>query len=170
MHASDITPFPSCLAYNNRDLQLPNFQLGRYIPTCSNSCPTIAPMYSVCLWYNSLYILPSLSSSRRLIRSDANDSVYSYVSLRLDSVTKVYEEWWWLKSGVTDSTPWASYFIVHRTYSSALVDSLKRDKKNGKFKWRSRPCLLRLVEWVALIRFLFGVCHYWSRLDFAFLF
>ena len=29
---------------------------------------------------------------------------------------------------------------------------------------------LRVVEWVALIRFLFGMCHYKSALDFAFLF
>ena len=27
---------------------------------------------------------------------------------------------------------------------------------------------LRVVEWVALIRFLFGMCHYSSTLDFAF--
>ena len=29
---------------------------------------------------------------------------------------------------------------------------------------------LRVVEWVALIRFLFGMWHYQSTLDFAFLF
>ena len=29
---------------------------------------------------------------------------------------------------------------------------------------------LRVVEWVALIRFLFGMCHYESTLDFAFYF
>ena len=38
----------------------------------------------------------------------------------------------------------------------------------------TRPCLacitLRVVEWVALIRFLFGMWHYKSTLDFAFLF
>ena len=32
------------------------------------------------------------------------------------------------------------------------------------------PIALRVVEWVALIRFLFGMWHYQSTLDFAFLF
>ena len=34
--------------------------------------------------------------------------------------------------------------------------------------WPVAP--LRVVEWVALIRFLFGMWHYQSTLDFAFLF
>ena len=41
----------------------------------------------------------------------------------------------------------------------------KRNKWGAK---RCRPIDLRVVEWVALIKFLFGMCHYKSTLDFNF--
>ena len=63
--------------------------------------------------------------------------------------------------------------IIHANLSDLEGVSIFRVQSSGVeiSQHFQEPCgPLRVVEWVALIRFLFGMCHYLSTLDFTFLF
>ena len=68
---------------------------------------------------------------------------------------------------------WYQVFIarhIKQITMFVLVLKKKKRKENWNLSMFSQIHTLRIVEWVVLIRFLFGMGHYKSTLDFAFLF